>query len=175
MLPRILFEYSYPLNKMITSKISKKKFFREKENFLQFENEFRKHNKTILTEIRKLTGMNWKESRIVVYPLISKSKPIAIAYPLIVKIVGSLEYQMFLLVHELTHHNIDFAKKGVRLKNKIMEGHTGLEIFISLVSLRIIKKIYGEKIVEQIKFIDTKFLLHKTVWNKMDHFDKIWF
>jgi hypothetical protein len=162
--PELKFEIPYLLVKRFSPQLSEKEF----RNFVRLVKKFEKilaeKQEKILKTIAELLGLKWKEKDIVIYPLPEKAKFPSIAFPLILKIREDMNFNLYILTHELCHRFVESSKElsEFSVKKSRLKG----EAFVEFLTLEVLKRILGEnktkRLYEKEKQIVTTRNMQKT-------------
>ncbi len=138
MIPKLNFTYSYIYDSTFAALEGKKYTEKAKDEAEAYtralKKEFSHFSKSVLSGIRKASGLEWQKRVIDVY--VSKYAPYSISVPLTMRIVKDAKAGTAILVHELAHNIVfqnqkriryeklfrDFSKESTATKYHIIEG-----------------------------------------------------
>ena len=135
--PKLNFTYSYIYDSTFAALAGKKYSEKAKDEAAAYikvlEKDFSHFSKSVLSDIRKASGLEWQKQIIDVY--ISKYAPYSISVPLTIRITKGAKVGTAILVHELAHNIVfqnqkrirydklfgDFSKESMETKYHIIE------------------------------------------------------
>ncbi len=165
MIPKIEFRYSYIYQEEVhlpkIKNYNRKKWEKEVDRFLlQVEKEWVKTSKSILKYMQDITGLKWKENKIICYVInLSESGPISDPLTIPIKLkykkdIFTLTVDRFIdmLIHELIHNlfiqnenKIDnYFGELINKKYKNMSWNTKIHIPVHAIHKKIFDKFFEE-------------------------------
>ncbi|MFH1377001.1 MAG: hypothetical protein ABIH25_05185 [Candidatus Woesearchaeota archaeon] len=142
------------------------------DNFLnKLERLFNKNKIYILNEIKRLTGIKWKQKSIDVW--LFEGWKSSISYPLLLNTYEyNLDFCFFNLVHELIHNNlINFKELNIKDKIKGWDANE-LEAIVELITLNVFKNIYSEKKLKKMCKLSELDGSYKYIWIRVRELEK---
>lgn len=138
----------------------------------KLEKSWRKHEKKVLAEMSKISGLKWK-SKIIPCYVVGRSIPFSL--PLTLPVFKSVDYAVDILTHELLHNilyseNIRETKKAwqyIYKKYKCMR-ITLNHIPLHAVHTHIYLTLFDKKHLERDKELSSKRELYKASWDIVD-------
>ena len=166
MIPKIIFKYSWIYDESYRNSPKIKEFLKEKgekypskkkiESYIKkIEPLWKKQEKRILTELSKISGLEWKVKEITCY-IIGSGRPFS--DPLTMRIYNNHNSFIDTLTHELIHQiftqkgNLDKAKKTWNYlfkKYKKESIKTKNHIALHAVHVELINRLYGDDNIEK--------------------------
>jgi len=180
MIPKVEFRYSYIYDEVYKNSSEIKKFLKKtnkkypsREETIGFRNRFevfwRGEERKILRKILEVTGLNWKEKRIICY-VVGVCRPMS--DPMTIRVFHDMEYAVDMITHELIHNlqiNIEDNKwkkwqRYIDSKYSDVSDTTKAHIFLNAVHKKIYLELFDKERLRRDLYESNKALDYKNSW-----------